>query len=77
MPAFHANDFQESNAVRIKIKTRKKAKNSARTAWPAGMRWAAVGTLAAYSAVGSKTFTPRSATGAGSVASNRCANGVG
>ncbi len=45
--------------MRIKIKApRKKDKNRNRVqqSWPAAYRWAAMGTLVAYSAVGSKTF---------------------
>ncbi len=43
--------------MRIKIKApRKKDKNRSRQSWPAAYRWAAMGTLVAYSAVGSKTF---------------------
>ena len=40
--------------MRIKIKALRK--KSVRKSWPAAYRWAAMGTLAAYSAVGSKTF---------------------
>ena len=45
--------------MRIKIKAlRKKDKNRNRVqqSWPFAYRWAAMGTLVAYSAVGSKTF---------------------
>ena len=40
--------------MRIKIKALRK--KSVRKSWPAAYRWAAMGTLVAYSAVGSKTF---------------------
>ena len=41
--------------MRVKIKKpRTKTKNSTPTSWPAAYRWAAVGTLVAYSAVGDK-----------------------
>lgn len=46
--------------MRIKIKTPhkkdKKDRDSSRSGWPIAYRWAAMGTLVAYSAVGSKTF---------------------
>ena len=45
--------------MRIKIKTPRrqdKNRNSSRSSWPVAYRWAAMGTLVAYSAVGSKTF---------------------
>ncbi len=40
--------------MRIKIKVHRKKK--LKTRWPAAYRWAAMGTLAAYSAAGSKSF---------------------
>jgi len=45
--------------MRIKIKAprkKDKSKNCTQQSWPAAYRWAAMGTLVAYSAVGSKTF---------------------
>ncbi len=41
--------------MRIKIKAPRN-KKSVQKSWPAAYRWAAMGTLVAYSAVGSKTF---------------------
>lgn len=44
--------------MRIRIKTRRKkdAIRAVQNHWPVAYRWAAMGTLVAYSAVGSKTF---------------------
>ena len=50
-----ANDIVEDTLMRIKIKRHAPRKKD-QGGWPAAYRWAAVGTLAAYSAVGDKTF---------------------
>lgn len=45
--------------MRVRIKKRRQCKegeNNRKNAWPVAYRWAAMGTLVAYSAVGSKTF---------------------
>ena len=63
--------------MRNKLKTpsrKERNKNSGQNSWPVAHRWAAMGTLVAYSAVGSKTFNvaraqevPRSGQANGSV----------
>ena len=42
--------------MRIRIKKRPKKEIKKANHWPAAYRWAAMGTLMAYSATGSKTF---------------------